>query len=155
MSVMATLIPPRHWDIFCAVSSGCAVVARTVDGACFVSGNGVEPAALVEQLAYRRNSSSKQNPWSTAFLQCHLHCFRDAQTDAVWSFEDKFAQEFCQRARVDVLHRDGAALGAGNCLFGHKDDVVRLGVWLGILFDDLTYIILIGDDMGADCKTLV
>ena len=102
--------------------------------------------------ASRRRCSARLPSVSYTHLDVYK---RQAQTDAVWSFEDKFAQEFCQRARVDVLHRDGAALGAGNCLLGHKDDVVRLGVWLGILFDDLTYIILIGDDMGADCKTLV
>ena len=56
---------------------------------------------------------------------------------------------------MNVLHRDCTALGAGNCLFGHEYDVVRFCVWFCIFFDDVTYIIFIGDNVGADRKTLI
>ena len=56
---------------------------------------------------------------------------------------------------MDILHWNGAALGAGNCLFGHKDNVARFCVRLSVFFDDIADIVLVGDDMGADCKTLI
>ena len=56
---------------------------------------------------------------------------------------------------MNVLHRDSASLGAGNSLFGHENNVVRQSVRLCIFFNDIAYIIFVGDYMGADCKTLV
>ena len=71
------------------------VVTWSIDGTSFVTCDLVEPAAFVEQLADCGYSSSKQDTRSAAFLQSHLHGFRDTQTDAVWGLEYEFAQEFC------------------------------------------------------------
>ena len=109
----------------------------------------------MEQLAHRGNGCSEQNLRRAALLQGHLHRFRNAQADAVRGFQHKLAQKARQRPRVDVLHRDGAALGAGHRLLGHKDDVVRAGMGLGVFFNDVADVVLVGDDVGADGQALI
>ena len=59
-------------------------------------------------------------------------------------------QQDSQTAGVDVLHINGAALGAGHALFRDKQDVPFLHGRSGISLADLVDVILVSDYVGFD-----
>ncbi len=56
---------------------------------------------------------------------------------------------------MDILHGDSPALGTGHRFFGDEDDVPRLEGGGDIFFHNIQYVVLIGDDMGADAQPAV
>ena len=109
----------------------------------------------MQNLADHAAKGGKQNAQGAALLQGHLHGLRDTQADAGGGLGHVAAEGDGQLAGLDVLHRDGAALGAGHRLLGNKQDVAGLHLLLGIAAHYVLHLVRLGDQVGFDGDTLV
>ena len=109
----------------------------------------------MEELTDHAAKGGKEDPQGTALLKGHLHGLRDAQADAGGSLGDIAAEGNGQLAGLDVLHGDGAALGAGHRLFGDKEDIPLLHLVPGILKHHVLHAVRLGDQVGLDGNALI
>ena len=132
-------------------------MARAVDGAGAVTGHGVEPALLAENLlADDRDGGRKQDAQRADLAQGHFHRLGHAEADAVRRLGDMGAELIGQLARLDVRKRNGAALRAGHALFRDEQHVAGLGQHgLAVLLGHVKDVVLIRDQVGLDGQALI